>query len=110
LLAATDQHDSALAYAAGMLSAFELLLEVPVQEAFGEIPLDEELRSAAFTDATALGRLVRGVAAHQLGSPCSGSHGDVTCHEVDVALTCALHWAVSANSALNEKVSADKTG
>jgi c-di-GMP-related signal transduction protein len=106
LLAADHQHDPALAYAAGMLSAFDLLLKVPVDKVFGDIPLDEDLRSAAFTGTTPLGRLVRGVAAHQLGNACSGSHGTVSCHDVDVALTGGLHWAVSANSVLDQTAAA----
>ncbi|MHB1782082.1 MAG: EAL and HDOD domain-containing protein [Acidimicrobiales bacterium] len=70
LLMATEQPSGAgLAFTAGMVSAFDVLLGVAIEEILEALVLGEELRNAVLRDDTLAGRIVADVVDYQLGQP-----------------------------------------
>lgn len=89
---------SETAFTAGMLSTFDLLLNIPLEDVLRHLPLDDDLRSALLANDGPLGRLVADVADFQLGRPeeaiRSGLEGTVLS---STALE-ALMWSVEMTS------------
>lgn len=93
-----DPGQAGFAFAAGMLSAFDLLLGVPMEEILLSMPLDAELHDAVLGRDTDLGRLVADVVDHQLGridEAVRSGFDEAVLHEASVA---ALAWAVGVSS------------
>jgi c-di-GMP-related signal transduction protein len=90
-----------LAFTAGMLSALDALLEMPIEDILQTLPLDDELREAAFGDATPAGRLVRDVIDHLSARTDRPRRSPVTAQDFDVAASRALAWALEAADAVS---------
>jgi c-di-GMP-related signal transduction protein len=89
------KREAEIAFTAGMLSAFDLLLGLPIEALLPGLSLDAELLDAAFGYTTAIGRIVRDVVDHQnarTGVRLSG-HPEV---DLDLASIQALTWALEA--------------
>ncbi len=97
---AVDPSLSETAFTAGMLSAFDLLLQLPLEEVLRSLPLDEELRAALIENEGPLGRLVADVADFQLGRPEEAVRSGLP----DTVLTStaleALTWSVEMTSSV----------
>ena len=94
-----------LSFAAGMLSAFDVLLQVPIEEILYDLPLDEELRAAAFSTTTQVGRLVHDVTDYLAVQP-NTQPGRCGIPDDEFHLTSirALIWAVDAVASMNADV------
>jgi c-di-GMP-related signal transduction protein len=100
-LAGTLSSDLApLGFTAGILSSFEILLGIPVDEIAKTLPLDDELREAAFGDSSPLAKIVRDVADYQAGRTDGARRSRLTTDELDLASMRALSWAVDATQGL----------
>jgi c-di-GMP-related signal transduction protein len=101
-----------LAFTAGMVSSFDLLLGISAQDVLLALPLSDDLREAAFGDTSVVGRLVRDVIDYQNGpdyrNPTDGE-GDpgagirrsgLPDREFYSASMRALTWAVEATAGL----------
>jgi c-di-GMP-related signal transduction protein len=87
---------ASMAYTAGMLSAFDLLLGVPAADILEALPLDEQLRQAAFEQVGPLGQIISDVVGFQSwpdGASRVSSRYGISLH---VASIRALTWAVEA--------------
>jgi EAL and modified HD-GYP domain-containing signal transduction protein len=82
-----------IAFAAGMLSAFDLLLGIDADELSRSLPLADDLRQAAFSTSTVLGRLVRDVAEYQYRGAGATLVSGVSAAELDAALANAFTWS-----------------
>lgn len=82
LLAPTRGIDGPFAFTAGLLSALDILLGVPVAEVEQQIHVDEELAGAAFRREGDVGRLINRVEDHEqwidTGSQLPADHDEVT--------------------------------
>ncbi len=88
-----------VAFTAGMLSALDLLLGVPVADLAGTLDLDSALTAAAFDRSGPLGALVDEVAGHQERVRGAGTtYGAATA--LDAAAAAAFAWAMPCVSAL----------
>jgi c-di-GMP-related signal transduction protein len=91
-----------LAFTAGMLSAFELLLRVPAEEIIAALPLDDELREAAFGGNSQIARIVRDVIDYQAGIlSCENRRCGLDDTEFDRASIRSITWAVDAARVVN---------
>ncbi len=93
----TCPHLSGLAFAAGMLSAFDLLLGVRLEEVLISLPLDAELQDAILAKDTEVGRIVGDVIDCQLGDPDAATRSgfsDETLHKASIK---ALSWALEVS-------------
>jgi EAL and modified HD-GYP domain-containing signal transduction protein len=93
----TCPHLSGLAFAAGMLSAFDLLLGVRLEEVLISLPLDAELQDAILAKDTEVGRIVGDVIDCQLGNTeaaTRSSLSDGTLHKASIK---ALSWALEVS-------------
>lgn len=91
-----------LGFAAGMLSTFEQLLQIPSADLSDTLPLSDELRAAAFGDQAPMGRLVSDVAELQDGvAPRRGLSG-LSHTELATAVADGFRWALEARAALDE--------
>lgn len=89
------------AFVAGMVSTFDLLLGLDIEEVFDVCTLGDELRRDATGGDSTIGRIVADVIDYQLGMPELASrsgYDDVTLH---VAFTEALAWALEVGRSLN---------
>lgn len=100
LAADLDRASARIGFAAGMLSSFEDLLQIPAEQLCATLPLSEELRQAAFGTRTPLGRIVCDVADHQAGTQYPRMLSGLTRGELDTALAAAFLWAAEASAAL----------
>jgi c-di-GMP phosphodiesterase len=100
LLAPRVDASPQIGFAAGMVSSFERLLQIPRDELSSSLPLSDELRQAAFGDQTPLGRVVCDVADHQSGRGYPRMLSGLTQADLDVALAAAFAWALEAGAAL----------
>jgi c-di-GMP-related signal transduction protein len=89
-----------LAFTAGMLSAFDMLLGVPSEEVVRGLSLDKELVEAAFGDHSPIGRLVRDVIDHQSGLWGRRTRSGITGDDLNRTSIQALGWALEATSAI----------
>ena len=110
LCARHDRRTQETAFAAGMLSALDLLLGVPGTQLRDSLEIDDALAQAAFGDRVtgeptdALGRLVRAAADFQLGLA-SSPGAPVTTGELEAAFAEAFVWAAAALARLSDATS-----
>jgi len=91
-----------LAFTAGLLSSFDLLLDVELEVALRDLPLDNSLRAAVLGGQGQLGQLVADVKGFQLGrleQPLRSGCDVSTLSSVAVA---SLIWAVGLSSTVSE--------
>ncbi len=83
-----------LAFTAGMVSAFDILLDMRIDDVLATLPVDEELRRAVLGEDTPVGRIVADVVDCQRGHPgAAGRSGinEVALHGASIE---ALSWAL----------------
>ena len=90
-------HLSGLAFAAGMLSAFDLLLGVRLEEVLISLPLDAELHDAVLGKDTEVGRVVADVIDCQLGRPEEATRCVLDEQVLHRASIKALGWALEVS-------------
>jgi EAL and modified HD-GYP domain-containing signal transduction protein len=102
LAVARNPRDARLGFAAGMLSSFEELLQVPAEELSRSLPLSDELREAAFGGYSPMGRLVSDVSEflHGANKTLSWSGADLV--TIKSAVATAYQWAVQVTESLSE--------
>lgn len=86
-----------VAFAAGMLSAFDLLLEMPLDDVLAALPLDEVLRDAVARHDTMVGRIVADVVDCQLGRAANATRSGFGELALSAAAIEALRWAIDAS-------------
>jgi EAL and modified HD-GYP domain-containing signal transduction protein len=89
-----------LAFAAGMVSAFDVLLGVPLDVVLDGIGAPEELRIAASGGRSPVGDIVADVTAYQLsepGAPGASSRCDLGLRALASAWTEAVEWALEVS-------------
>jgi c-di-GMP-related signal transduction protein len=96
LAARTDPSLASFAYTAGLLSAFDRLLGVPIEDVAPMMSLDDELRRAAFDRIGPVGELVREVVRFENPNEAEPSRMDVLDPSMHTASVQALMWAVEA--------------
>ncbi len=92
---------SETAFTAGMLSSFDVLLQVPLEDVLRHLPLDEDLRSALLEMDGPLGRLVADVAAFQLGRPEEATRSGMADAVLSSTAVDALLWSVELTSSVS---------
>ena len=95
---AVDSSLSETAFTAGMLSSFDVLLQVPLEDVLAHLPLDDDLRSALLEAGGPLGRLVADVAAFQLGRPEEATQSGLADRVLSETALEALMWSVELTS------------
>lgn len=89
-------------FTAGILSALDLMLGVDVSQIIGTLPLDDELREAAFGHTSPLARVVRDVIDYQT-HPAEHVHlSDLDDLDFDSAAYPALAWALEASQNMSD--------
>jgi EAL and modified HD-GYP domain-containing signal transduction protein len=101
LAVSRDPRDARLGFAAGMLSSFEELLQVPSEELARSLPLSDELREAAFGGYSPMGRLVSDVSEFLHGANKTQSWSGADLMTVKAAVATAYQWAVHVTESLN---------
>lgn len=86
-----------LAFAAGMLSAFDLLLGMRLEEVLISLPLDAELQDAVLAKDTEIGRIVGDVIDCQLGKPEEALRTGLDEQVLHKASIKALSWALEVS-------------
>lgn len=87
---------SQTAFAAGMISGFDVLLDVPADELASTLPLTDELREGAFGTAGPLAEIVQDVIDYQTrSSTLPRMLSNISSADFDVAFASAFTWAVS---------------
>lgn len=104
LAASRGPRDAQVGFAAGMLSSFEVLLQVPAEELSQSLPLSDELREAAFSGSGPMGRLVTGVSDFLHGATPTPLQSGVELRRIKEAVATAYQWAVQVTEALNGPV------
>lgn len=102
LAARLDPSLMSLGFAAGMLSAVDVLLQVSPAEVRASLPLSDDLSDAAFGADTPVGRLVRDAMDFQLGRPHPPRASGFTDEVMNAAFASAFRWAMASSSALAE--------
>lgn len=90
-------HLSGLAFAAGLLSSFDLLLGMRLEEILISLPLDAELHDAVLAKDTEVGRIVGDVIDCQLGSPDKAVRAGIGEHVLHRSSIKALGWALDVS-------------
>jgi c-di-GMP phosphodiesterase len=93
---------ASLGFAAGMLSAVDILLHVSPDEARAALPLSDELSAAAFGSDTPVGRLVRDAIDFQLGWPSPHRISGISDDVLEDVFASAFAWAMASSSALDQ--------
>ena len=105
LLSQSHGIERGFAFTAGLLSALDRLLGVPIEEVEQSVDVDEELALAAFRRTGALGELVGSVADYQdavaAGEPAGSVPGDT-----GLVAAMAFCWAMSHVNAIEQEPSA----
>ncbi|MDA8296067.1 MAG: EAL domain-containing protein [Actinomycetota bacterium] len=96
LAAQIDPKLAEMAYTAGLLSSFDLLLGISIEEALLALPLDSELLQACLRKPTPVGRIVADVTDYQLGRPERARRSLQDQRAMHAAAATALSWAVEA--------------
>ena len=91
---------SSMGFAAGLLSALDVLFGIPPAELRASLPIGEELADAAFGDQSDLARIIRDAVDYQLGVPDRKPHSDLTEDDLDDAFAQAFVWTMHTASAL----------
>jgi c-di-GMP-related signal transduction protein len=91
-----------VAFTAGLLSAFDLLMGVAAEQVTTALSLDAELKEAAFGDSTPLAHIVRDVIEYQ-AKPASGSRSSGLSDDAfDRVAVESLSWAVKSTRSLDD--------
>ena len=101
LLAPSGGIERGFAFTAGLLSALDLLLGVPIAEVADRIDVDHELAEAAFARDGRVGKLVRLVMEYQ-DAAAAGVHIRSELGNVELVATMAFAWAMSHISAMEK--------
>jgi EAL and modified HD-GYP domain-containing signal transduction protein len=101
MLAGAAAESARAGFAAGMISSFEEVLQIPSDELARTLPLADDLRAAAFGTQTPLGRVVRDIADRHAGRRAHRLLCGLTTTDLDTALASAFEWAVLAGDALD---------
>ena len=99
LLAPSGGIERGFAFTAGLLSALDLLLGVPITEVAERIDVDNELAEAAFAREGRVGKLVRLVMEYQ-DAAAAGVHIRSELGNVELVATMAFAWAMSHINAM----------
>lgn len=95
LLAETiDPNLGEVAYTAGLLSCFDVLLDTVIEGVLMALPLDPELQHGALQENTALGRLVHDVVDYQKGRTERAVRSRIETKMLHAASSAALTWAL----------------
>jgi len=86
-----------LAFAAGMLSAFDVLLGLRLEDVLLSLPLDPDLQDAVLGKDTDVGRIVADVIDVQLGSIDSAIRSGFSAEELHKASVKGLSWALEVS-------------
>jgi EAL and modified HD-GYP domain-containing signal transduction protein len=86
-----------VAFAAGMLSAFDLLLDMSLDEVLAALPLDEVLRDAVARRDTPVGRIVADVIDCQQGKARAATRSGFSDLVLSRTSMEALRWAIEAS-------------
>jgi len=86
-----------VAFAAGMLSAFDMLLDMPLDDVLATLPLDEVLHDAVARADTPVGRIVADVVDCQLGRSVDATRSGFSDVTLSGAAIAALRWAIDAS-------------
>jgi len=102
-LLAMAHHDNAaeIGFAAGMLSSFEHLLQIPAEDLQRTLPLSDDLREAAFGDVTPLGRIVCDVDDYLTGTNFPRLLSGLDRPALDEAMASAFSWAASVTASMD---------
>ena len=101
LAQSSDPSLSESAFIAGMLSSFDTLLDMPLEEVLRDLPLDPGLRGALLDGEGPLGHIVGDVADFLLGRPHEAVRSGLEDAVVSTAAIEALMWSVETTSALS---------
>jgi c-di-GMP-related signal transduction protein len=93
-----DSSLTEVAFTAGMLSSFDVLLDVPLQDVLDALPLDDDLRRALLEAEGPLGRLVADVVDFLLGRSHEATRSGLEETVLSSAALEALMWAVEMTS------------
>jgi EAL and modified HD-GYP domain-containing signal transduction protein len=88
------------AFTAGMISSFDVLLQVPLDEVLRDLPLDDDLRRALLERDGPLGRLVADVEDFQLGRPDAATRSGLPDAVVSSSALDALLWSVELTASV----------
>jgi EAL and modified HD-GYP domain-containing signal transduction protein len=93
---------SEIAFTAGMLSTFDMHLDMTLHDALRDLPIDGALRRAVLGAEGPLGRLVADVADFQMGRPEDSTRSRLGDDVLSSAALEALIWAVELTSTFSE--------
>jgi c-di-GMP-related signal transduction protein len=97
-----------LAFTAGMLSALDVLLQSTTEQILSDLPLDEELRTAAFGNSTRVGRLVLDVTDYLTArTALPPARSGLPEQDFHLASIRALMWAVEAVTGMSSNAGED---
>jgi EAL and modified HD-GYP domain-containing signal transduction protein len=102
LAGAQNPRDARVGFAAGMLSSFEQLLQVPAEDLSRSLPLSDELREAAFGGYSPIGRIVSDVSEFLHGADKAQSWSGTDLTNIKAAVATAYQWAVQVTETLTE--------
>lgn len=92
-----------MAFAAGMVSAFDLLLGVPLDEAATALSLADDLRAAAVDHEGPVGDILADVLAYQAGERGTGQRTGMSIEALDAVFAQAFAWSVECTAAISER-------
>lgn len=98
-------HQSGFAFAAGMLSAFDLLMGIPRDELVHVLEVPDDLREAAFAQAGGMGRVVGAAIAYQEDGSMPIDLPGVARADLDVDAARAFSWAMRMTTLLDQPAS-----
>lgn len=102
-----DPRLAGFAFTAGMLSAFDLLLGMRIEEVLISLPLDDELHDAVLgKDTSEVGKIVADVTDYQLGRPEQAVRSELDQKVLHGASIKALAWAVDVSSGFTKSAKA----
>lgn len=93
-----DRSMADTAFTAGMLSTFDVLLQVPLEEVLRDLPLDADIQRALLEREGPLGRLVADAADFQLGRPEEATRSGLADSVMSSTALEALMWSVEMTS------------
>lgn len=97
-------HQAGFAFAAGMLSAFDLLMGIPHHELSGALEVPADLREAAFSGAGGVGRVVAAAIAYQADGSVPADLPGVSAADLDLDAARAFSWAMRMSTLLDQPV------
>jgi len=98
-----DPSLSEAGFTAGMISSFDVLLDMALPDVLRDLPLDEGLRRAVLEAEGPLGRVVADVADFQLGRPEQATRSGLGDAVLSTVALDALVWAVDMTTSLSRR-------